>query len=311
MILQDPVATWFRLKRYAPGFAKVPIADSECSRVLRLANAQHIVFDVISTSVWQPFFSPYLWKHKRDNPSLAEIYSRLAALGEDIQHNWKVSTLKILDQLDDKVDVGELVAELIDQRVIGPLRPLLDDSQLGPFKDELKVVFAEAIKLGRLAERDRSPVYFDTTPSMNNRGGWKEYLSEDYDMMSEEANLTPTSSTSEVFLEPLFVSPKIFRKEKGGRSLATATTSVNATAGREEAELIQPGVALFPDTGIFQEGVMDWQRIRRAGREAAKNTNGKGRRSSVSTSVTGLGIVPRSPLEPSNRWPRQGTQDFD
>jgi hypothetical protein len=46
----------------------------------------------------------------------------------------------------------------------------------------------------------------------------------------------------------------------------------------------------------FQEGVIDWQR-----REAAENTNDKGKRSSTSTSGIGLEIVPRSPVEPSKR----------
>src|SRR5690349_5211792 len=103
--LQDPVGTSTRLRRSSPKlFAKIPIADSPCSRVLRVANAQHIIFNVICSTFWQPFFSKYLWKHDGDRDRdrvrsvLAKIYSDLATHGEDVQQNWKVATLKVLDQ---------------------------------------------------------------------------------------------------------------------------------------------------------------------------------------------------------------------
>jgi hypothetical protein len=313
LIVQDPVNTSDRLQRKAGrAFTKVPIANSECSRILRLASVQHTIFSTISGSVWQPFFSLHLWKHKEDKSSLPEIYSSLAAHGEDVQHNWKVSTLKILTQLDDKVDVGKFVDKLIDSKIIATLQPLLDDIQLEPLTDDLKAVFIDAIELGRTAERDQSLVCYDTSPSMSDRVGWKEYLSEEYEMMGDAADLSTTLSTSDFLPEPLFVSPKIFRKVKRAGLTGTATTPVTtAPECREEVEVILPGVALFPDTGIFQEGATDWQRIRGAGREAAMNTNGKVRRSSTNPIGTGLGMVPKSPLEPSKRWSRQGTQDFD
>ncbi|KEF53487.1 uncharacterized protein A1O9_10462 [Exophiala aquamarina CBS 119918] len=308
--IDDPVGTSARLKRKAPSFASVPIGNFECSQVLRLANAQHVIFDSLCGSVWQPFFSRYLWKYERAKSSLPEIYSRLAAYGEDFQQNWKVSTLKILEELDDKVDVGELVDTLIEQTVIDILQPLLDDSQLGLFKDELKIVYNDAIELGRIGERDQSPVYPDTTASVNDRAGWKEYLSEDYDM-DDAANLSRTSSTSEISFGPLFVSPKMCRKSERVSPTPTAATPVTTLGNGAETEVILPGVALFPNTGIFQEGAMHWRRIQGAGREIAKNINGVGRRPSTSTSMKSLGSAPASPREPSKRWPRQGTRDFD
>jgi hypothetical protein len=33
-----------------------------------------------------------------------------------------------------------------------------------------------------------------------------------------------------------------------------------STASRPEVEVIQPGLALFPGTGIFQKGASDWQK---------------------------------------------------
>jgi hypothetical protein len=56
---------------------------------------------------------------------------------------------------------------------------------------------------------------------------------------------------------------------------------------------------LFFGIGIFQEGASDWQRVSSAGREVARNINGRARRQSTSISMTGSGIMPRSPTQPS------------
>ena len=253
-------------------------------------------------------FSPYLWVHKKDKMSvLQEIYSGLAAEGEDVQHNWKVSTLKILDQRDEEVDVGMLMDELIDQ-VVSATEPLLDRDQLDPFRDDLKVVFADGMELARTAQQDRFPVCVETTPSVNDRTGWKEYSNEEFDVVDE----LPRSPTSDVHGESLFVSPKIVRRGLRVVPAAKSPTLVTATAGTAELEVLQAGVALFPDTGIFQQGEMEWQTIRGAGKEAAKNIYGKARRSSTTTNgTTGSRILSDSPVEPSKRWSRQGTQEFN
>ena len=58
-----------------------------------------------------------------------------------------------------------------------------------------------------------------------------------------------------------------------------------------EIEVIQPGLALFLGTDIFQEGTSDWQRISSAAREVARNSNGRARRQSVTVSITSSGIM--------------------
>jgi hypothetical protein len=270
-----------------------------------LANVKHVIFNIICSSLWQPFFSKYLWKNKRDGPTLEEIYSHLTASGQDVQQNWKVSTLKTLDQLDDAVDVGEQVDNLITQNIIAYLQPLLEDSRVDQLKDDLQGVFADAIELGKMAERDQSPVYINITPSMSDRDGWKEYLSEDYEA-SDASDVSATSPTMDPSPEPLFVSPKIFRWAATSTAAAAATTT--ATGSRPKVEVIQPGFALFSDTGIFQDGASEWQRIRSAGREMAKSINGRGRRQSMSVSMTSSGMVLRSPTQ---RWSQEGARDFD
>jgi hypothetical protein len=306
LTLQDPVATSKSLTRRAPSFAKVPISKSECSDVLRLANAQHVIFNVICGSLWQPFSSKHLLKSKWDRSAFVEIHARLAAHGEDVQQNWKASTLKILGELDDGVDVGEQVDAMISNKVVGCLQPLLDDSKAGQFTDELKAVFMDAIELGKMAERDPLPVYIDTTPSGGDPEGWKEYWEGD-DEIGDRTDLTANSPTMDS-PEPLFVTPKIFRRGAGAAAPPGSATSATAAT---VTTVIHPGVALFPRTGIFQEGSSEWERISSAGREAAKNANGKARRYSTSTSMTNSGIPPRSPQQPSRKWSREGARGFD
>jgi hypothetical protein len=309
---QDPVATSKNLARRASNFAEVPISNSECSQVLRLANAQHVIFNVICGLLWQPFSSKHLLKSKWDRSALVKIHARLAAHGEDVQQNWKVSTLKILAELDDDgVDVGEQVDAMISEKVVACLRPLLDDRVLVPFADELKAVFVDALELGKVAERDRWPVYVDTTPSGVDPEGWKEYWDEDDEICDriETSASSPTTGSP----EPLFVTPKIFRRGAGAGAAAmgggpgSATSATAATA----TTVIHQGLALFPGTGIFQEGLSEWERISSAGREAAKNATGKVRRQSTSTSMTNSGTLPRSPQQPSRRWSREGARGFD
>lgn len=217
----------------------------------------------------------------------------------------------MLDQLDNAVDVEGQVDNLIAQNIVACLQPLLEDSQVDRLKDDLKGVFADAIELGKIAERDQSPVCIDIIPSMSDRDGWKEYLSEDYEA-SDASDVSATSPTMDPSPEPLFVSPKIFRwAATSATATAAAAAATTATASRSKVEVIQQGSALFSDTGIFQDGASEWQRIWSAGREMAKSINGKGRRQSMNVSMTSSGMVLRSPTQPSKRWSQGGARDFD
>lgn len=244
-----------------------------------------------------------------------DIYTGLAACGKDIQQNWKVSTLKILSQFDDKVDARHVPDGLIDPRMMTALNLLLDGQDVEGFLADLEKVFVEAIDVGQLAERDESPIYIDTNPSMNDPLGWKEFLNEDYQILGDNSPSSPTSPTAGVSLKPLLVSPKIYRLKKKTASTTTSPTaapSSHTTANGDEIEIVRPGYALFLDTGIIQEGLLEWQRIKGAGREAATRPNTSGRRSSSVLLSSGLGIsgTPRSPLEASRKWPGAGTLEY-
>jgi hypothetical protein len=271
---------------------------------------QHIIFRAIFGSVWKPFFSVYLRKQKRDTSTLPEIHQCLSTHGHEVQRHWKISTLKALDQLDAAEDVGDCTEEVIDQKIVAPLQPLLDNNKVDRFVTDLRTIFRAATELGKMARNDQSPVYLDTSPFVSDRDGWKEYWTEPDDI-TDTINQSPTSATTHVRLEPLFVSPRIYRHRVMTGQVATATTNIAAGVGEAEVEIIRPGSALFPDTGIFQLGALDWQKIRDAGKEVARNINGPARRPSRSISVTGSGTVPTSPIAPSKKWPREGIPDRD
>ena len=53
------------------------------------------------------------------------------------------------------------------------------------------------------------------------------------------------------------MSPKIYRKAERAAPTVMVTTAITATAGRAKIEVIKMGVALFLDTGVFQDGVAE------------------------------------------------------
>jgi hypothetical protein len=163
-----------------------------------------------------------------------------------------------------------------------------------------------------MAERDLLPVYIDRAPSMSDKTGWFEYLSEEDKTTDGEDDLTQTQASltmgSSFRQDALFVHPKISRRQAPTRTAAaTPTTATEAAVGGSrplqavEAALIRPGLALFPVTGIFQRGASEWYQISNAPREAARNINNRvtGRRSSMSATNSGILPGPRSPTQPS------------
>jgi hypothetical protein len=78
-------------------------------------------------------------------------------------------------------------------------------------------VFNNAIRLGKMAERDPLPVCIDSAPSMSDKTGWFEYLGEEDETTDGEDDLTQTQTSSTMGSsfrqDALFVHPKISRQE--------------------------------------------------------------------------------------------------
>lgn len=198
----------------------------------------------------------------------------MAQYGENVQRRWKVSTCKTLEQLDAAEDASGAFGDIIEQEIVTPLYELLNGAQTDKFKTDLKGVFASALELSRRSESDQSPVCFGPAPSMSEQGGWMEYSPEKYEA-SDTDDLVLDASIVHIRHEPLYVRPKIFRSP--GRA-TSAFPSLTIKTGREEADMIQAGIVLFPDTGIFQEGASQWQKIWYAGVEVAKEDRRAGAR---------------------------------
>jgi len=297
--IEEPVSTSKKLGQIVPS-VQIPVANTEYSRVLRLACVQHHIFGTICQTIWRAFFSRYL--EEQNLSTLPRIHEDLRVYGDDVQRHWRVSTLKVLDQLDKQVDVGKFIDVLIDDKIVLAFRCLLDDNQVNPFKRELKSVFTRAIELDRMARNDQSPVYVDNIPSSDHEG-WKEYWSEsdEGNDMDDPVVASPTMKTQS---QPLLVSPRFYRR---------ATRTAGAAVGTVELEVIQPGFALFPDTGIFKLGAFEYSRIKGAGSEVARGDSGSlaGRKQSLSTSITGMGIMQSPTMGPSKMWSREGVPAYD
>lgn len=281
--IQDSKGVSTRLSRTLPSFENVPIAQSDSAVLLRVANVQNLVFNVLDELAMNPFFSLHQWTPSGDNLYLKKIYSHMAQYGEDVQRRWKVSTTRTLEQLDASMDVSGTVGLIVDLKLVAPLYELLnDDDQADKFKSDLKWVFISAIELSRKAESDKSPVCVDMSPSVSDRAGWQEYSTEKFETKVPD-DLVRGLSNVHIRHEPLCVQPKIYRRT---RQATTTVPSPAATRGGTEIEVIRRGVALFPETGIFQDGALLWQKIRYAGMEVARSGSGKGKPHSRSTSLS-------------------------
>jgi hypothetical protein len=71
----------------------------------------------------------------------------------------------------EEVNAREMIDDLIAKNITGFLSPLLEDSQDDQFRSELAAVFNNAIRLGKMAERDPLPVYIDRAPSTTKLAG--------------------------------------------------------------------------------------------------------------------------------------------
>ena len=277
-----------KLCQINPVFEQIPIADSECSVLLRQAAAEHIIVIFMCDRLWRPFFSEYLVSSHVHDSVLPAICSGMAEAGRDFQHRWKVATLKMLDKLDNtnKTKGQHEIWKLVDQQIMAPLRYLLNDPQA--FLSDLNHIVSQAVELGKAAERDQMKIIFNQAPyvSEQSSGGWIDCLEESYepDYGTEESPSSPTSTTTTttasliVRTEPLLTSPKILRQ----------------VGTNEEFELILPGRAIFPERGIFQEAALQWQKIRNASSDVARARTG--------TSTAGLGMSMQSSMQPSSLW---------
>jgi hypothetical protein len=265
LLAQNPTMTSNKLVKKTKVFVQIPILDIPCSRVLRVACVKHIIFNAICDRLWQPFLSEYLLDKSKAmaRTVMTEIYTGLKVEGVQVQRNWKVSTLKMLDRLDDSSDLPSSL-NLIIGEVIETLRPLLEDRQIAQCQEELRQLFTKAVEFGKKAERDQTPVQISRNPSLEDSIGWFEcFESKTEDSGDIIEPMTPVEPPS-----ALYVTPKIYRPK---------------TAEREE-QVLCAGLALFPNTGIIQQGWTEWESFKKASRELVNNY-GRQRKTSMDSTV--------------------------
>jgi hypothetical protein len=251
-VAQNPTVTSDKLVKKTKIFIQIPILDIPCSQVLRVACVKHVIFNAICDRLWEPFLSEYLL----DKPQamartiMTEIYTSLKVEGDQVQRNWKVSTLKTLDRLDDSSDLLSCLNPVIGE-VMETLHALLDDRKVAQCQEELRQLFIKAVEFGKTSERDRTPVQISRNPSIEDPVGWIEYFERNTvdsgDIVSPMTPVEPPST--------LYVTPKIYRPK----------------TAEQEAQVLCVGSALFPNTGIIQQGWGEWESFKQASRELANN----------------------------------------
>jgi hypothetical protein len=186
----------------------------------------------------------------------------MAADGDQVQRYWKVSTLKVLDRLDVTANQSSLLKTLV-ETVIDTLRLLLDDRQITQCQDDLRKLFTRCIDIGKTAERDHTPILISRIP-VADVDGWLEFFDDLYEGSADVEKLsTPIEAQN-----PQYLTPKVYRP-------ATATT---------QEHVICPGSALFPKTGIFQQGREELEEIKKKTRELGI-TIAKGRKASTGSAA--------------------------
>jgi hypothetical protein len=173
------------------------------------------------------------------------MHSNIAADGEQVQRYWKISTLKALDRLDASMENTPLVKRLVDT-VVDTLRPLLDHRVIAQCQDDLHNLITRCIDIGKIAERDRNPIKISRNPKTD-VNGWLEYFDGTFEAPTDAEQLSAPIEAQ----NPQYLTPKVYRP-------ATATT---------EEFVICPGFALFPRSGIFQEGRKELEDIEKKIRE--------------------------------------------
>ncbi|KIW20046.1 hypothetical protein PV08_00621 [Exophiala spinifera] len=271
-VIEDPASISKELtgKKKLAVFKGIPLSDSSGSLHLRLAAIQNIINTVIQTYLWRPFFSACLSSPGKDQDLLPTMYDHLRDRGDPERRNWKISTMRVLDRLDDEVQTKKTVGSLIYHNIIDPLEPLLADDQVEDLRRDLFEVFVEAIDLWKTSERDEFPIQVSMAP--DDRQHWNEDL-KDYEKRDIPDSLADSA------IEPYL------RQELAVRPLVT-----RPNPGKTEHDMICSGAALFSETGIFHDGAVEWKFI---------NGGSKARASTFSSST------PVSPAIPTHK--RQGS----
>jgi hypothetical protein len=244
-VLQDLAGTSDGLARKSRLFQHTPILPSECSQILRIANVQQIICNVVCDNLWIPFSSAYIWNHDNPRAVLEEIHSNMAADGDQVQRHWRISTLKALNRLDAATETGSLVKRLVDI-VVDTLGLLLNHQQIAQCQDDLRKLITRCTDIGKIAERDPNPIQISRNPTAD-MNGWLEFFNGQYEGPTDAEQL-PTPVEAQ---HPQYLTPKVYRP-------ATATT---------QEQIICPGSALVPRTGIFQQGREEVEEIKRKTRE--------------------------------------------
>ncbi|KAJ9618819.1 hypothetical protein H2204_012895 [Knufia peltigerae] len=290
-------------------FKGIPITPDLCSKHLRLAAVQNVIYEAINNTLWKPWFCGYLRQNNEDQELVPKMFECLKDRGENERQNWKISTLRILERLDDTVDMVEIVTIPV-KEIVRRLKPLLNENQSESLRTDLIDTFIKAIELGKKSQREKDPILISMEPTEADSEGWQEYL-KDY----ERSSFVDSSfgSPVEPFHQRLLVSPLVYRE--ANKPIGSMTRQKMSNDKRDsrtgDVQVICAGMALFSDTGILRDGAAQSKEINNAAREKVStfgtggNRNGGSSAASSPTMRRRVGSIPASvtaSAAPSTLW---------
>jgi hypothetical protein len=227
---------------------------------------------VICDEIWQPLLATSLWNRSDIRSFLVEVSSILLQTSSESESRWRNTTLAAVTHTTDAVEafIGHL-----EGKIMPKVQLLLTDIAL--FQQKLKEILIDAILFWEEVQKDGSRISVLTVPLAPS---WDEALP--FIMPEEDLRgaLPPPSKSME--FGPLLIFPEIVR-----HSFARPADIRNDNMIKVEAEqdrVLCRGVALFPETCLFDMGREEQVAIAEATKQVTFQI-GSRKRNSVSTKM--------------------------
>ncbi|KFY46228.1 hypothetical protein V494_00550 [Pseudogymnoascus sp. VKM F-4513 (FW-928)] len=255
-------------------FSDVPFSSSETSKQLRVAHAQRVIADALSSIVWQPFSSDITTADSK----LPEI---LRCIGAAVNSGrsadvWRVTTMRALESMSaantraQHSSPTELTAsyaiksrkDKLVELVLSVLDPLLDRSELVQFKTDLSQIAEQAISVWTIAQADERTFTVNPTLNQDNKRDWKIV---DLDNVSLSVNSggdvvgSGRRDMKGIFtLFPIITTTKQVQVQKlGNAPPGSWPNQDHQPLSDAEVTLVHEGLGLPQESDIVQEGIAE------------------------------------------------------
>jgi len=305
-------------------FASVPIDDSEDSRKLRAAHAQHIISSAICEYIWQPFRSELTLSQPTLSDLLGKISDELdvSGYGGRAAHVWKALTMRALQSLPRSTLTGSLGpkesncsvppsrTESVVSRLLFVLSPLVNSSEVENLREDVRELSDSAIELWNDAQTGQLEVQVNSLLEHTHREEWR---SEEFDPASPNNEEPKLDVVSKTHPRPFTLFPEIIALEVVDP--VVNDTDLPGSWPKESEQIPRTKTRIYPGKGLPESSplVIRGKEAQKEKdeymQEAVKNlkkqfySKESNRRDSMASNMSG-------PSSPSERWRKEGAMKF-